>query len=110
MAKRIPKNFSIGDANVYADNTLSPYAKALYGLLCCYSDKNRECFPGIARLAWEMGVDRRTVQRWMRELKDAGIVLRDEDNKGKNTKTVILDSTRKTWKMYDEFMDPTVII
>jgi len=108
MKKRVPKNYCIGDANVFADNTITPSAKALYGLICCYSDEYGLCHPGINRLAWEMGVDSRTVQRWMAELNELGIICRD-DKKGVNIKTKICDAVRVTWKAYDKFVDSMVV-
>lgn len=103
MKKRVPKSYGIIDANVHADRSISPSVKALYGLMCCYADQYGNCHPGIERLAWELAVDPRTVQRWMAKLIEKGIVWRD-DNKGVNKKTVIKDSQRQTWKDYDKFV------
>lgn len=38
-------------------------------------DDGRQCFPSIARLAWKCGYSERAIQRIIRELETAGIVV-----------------------------------
>lgn len=51
-------------------------AVLLYGQLARYAGKNGLCFPGIERLADDLLASGRTIQRWVRELVDAGLLRR----------------------------------
>jgi DNA-binding MarR family transcriptional regulator len=65
--------------NVCADPAITIGAKSLYSLLCCYrNNESNTCNPGIKRLSDELNAGQSTVKRWMKELKDAGIVSRSQ--------------------------------
>ncbi len=51
-------------------------AKVLYGLLCRFSGKDGNCFPRQERLAEELGVTIRTVQRWLCRLQTEQLIRR----------------------------------
>ena len=69
--------FGIVKHEVMSDPDLSPQAKGLYALLCCYANKNRQCFPTKARLADEMDVSFDSIKRYFRELKRKKYLKRD---------------------------------
>lgn len=69
--------FGIVKHDVMSDPDLSPQAKGLYGLLCCYANKKRECYPTKARLADEMNVSFDSIKRYFRELKSKKYLSRD---------------------------------
>src|SRR4051812_31409763 len=53
---------------------ISHGAKIAYAMLLSYAWGKERCFPGQARLAADMGVERKAVIRYLNELKDKGIV------------------------------------
>ena len=61
--------FGIVAYDILTSPEISPQAKGLYSLLACYANKNRTCYPSISRLADELNVSRRTVDRLIKELK-----------------------------------------
>jgi DNA-binding MarR family transcriptional regulator len=69
---------------------LSTGCRALYSVLCSYANINNTCFPGISRLADDLGVTQRQINRYMKELVDKEAIARIE-NPGKSTLTVILE-------------------
>lgn len=75
---------------VLTNPTISPGAKALYSLLCCYKNKQNSCNPGINRLADELNVGYSTIKRWLKELKDAGIIQRSQKEQRSTSETIIL--------------------
>lgn len=64
--------------NVMCDPEISVSAKGLYALLCAHADKDGRCFPSNETLAHELGVEERTIQRLLRELVGADVVVREE--------------------------------
>jgi DNA-binding MarR family transcriptional regulator len=76
---------------VLADPSLSPGAKSLYALLCCYKDSiTNTCNPGINRLSDELNAGHSTIKRWLKELKAAGIITRSQLDQRSTSVTVIL--------------------
>lgn len=75
---------------VLTNPMLSAGAKALYSLLCCYKNQQNICNPGINRLADELNVGHSTVKRWLKELKDAGVIQRSQTDQRATSITVIL--------------------
>jgi len=53
---------------------VKPGPKLLYARLCQYAGKDGKCFPKQQTLAKELGTSVRTVARWMKELKDHGLI------------------------------------
>lgn len=71
------ENFGIIDKRVMTDWEISDTTKAVYALLCCYTDNDTmECFPSQVRLAGELKLGVRTVVRHMAILKKLSIVSR----------------------------------
>ncbi len=61
---------------VIRNPTISPAAKGLYALLWSYADGDCICWPGIERLAQEMGCDERTIRRLAEKLVKAGAITK----------------------------------
>lgn len=62
---------------------VSAGAKLVYSILCRHSGQNGECFPGIARLAKELGFpisqeDSRSIRRHIQELVDFGLIKKEQ--------------------------------
>ena len=75
--KKRKARFGIVDAEVMQDPSLSTTAKALYGLLSTFANKNRVCFPSITHLSELLDVNRRTVERAIRELLEKDYIKKD---------------------------------
>lgn len=71
------KKFGIVIQEVIKDPDLSLKAKGLYSLLCCYANKERECWPKIDTLAEFSGVSRRTIERSLKELENKNYIKRN---------------------------------
>jgi len=69
--------FGIVSYDIITSPEITPQAKGLYSLLACYANKNRTCYPSISRLADELNVSRRTVDRLIRELKTKKAISRN---------------------------------
>ena len=54
---------------------ISPGAKLCYVMLLTYAWQEASCFPGQERLAEDMGVVKRSVVTYMKELQDSGLVV-----------------------------------
>lgn len=78
MSKR--ERYGIVKANVMQDPSLSLTSKAVYGLLCTFANKERECFPTITHLSELLSVSRRTIERAIVELKDKEYVNKEGRN------------------------------
>lgn len=70
------QKYGIVHANVVQDPELSLRAKALYALLCTFLNKERTCYPSIKLLSELAGVNRRTVERIIKELEEKQHVTR----------------------------------
>lgn len=75
---------------ILTDPSISPGAKSLYALLCCYKNKDNECNPGLNRLSDELGIGYSTTKKWLKELKDAGVISRSQEDQRSTSITVIL--------------------
>lgn len=53
---------------------ISNGAKLLYGKLCQHSGKDGNCFPKLRTLAEELGCSQRTIGRYVKELKEYGLI------------------------------------
>ena len=60
------------------DPNLSTTSKAVYALLCTFANKRRECYPSVIHISELLGVDRRTIQRSITELKDKSYVKKEK--------------------------------
>lgn len=72
LEDRRPVQFAMVEKTVLRDPTLSPQAKALYGLLITYGPD--DIFPGHERLAAELATSDRSVRRWLVELREHGLI------------------------------------
>ena len=64
------KYFGIVNKDVMLDPELSIQAKGLYAVLSCYCNKSRQCFPSISTLADYTNKSRRSIDIYIKELKD----------------------------------------
>lgn len=64
------KVFGIVNKNVITDPELSIQAKGLYALLSCYCNPERNCYPSISTLCDLTNKSRRSVDLYIKELKD----------------------------------------
>lgn len=62
---------------------ISHGAKIAYAMLLSYAWGSEKCFPGQARLAADLGVERKAVIRYLQELKDKGIITVTRRGMGK---------------------------
>jgi len=64
-------SFAIIPAPILHDSDLSPRAKLLVGLLYNLTDGNGYCCVSNNYLADDLGMSTRTVQRWLKELRES---------------------------------------
>lgn len=62
--------------NLYQNEELSHRAKTVYMYLHDRSDAAGACWPGVKRIASDLKLSRRTVQRALGDLEQAGLVSR----------------------------------
>ncbi len=65
-------------------------AKLCYAMLLSYAWQENRCFPGQERLADDLGVERKAVIRYLKELKDGGAVRVQRRGMGKTNVYVIV--------------------
>lgn len=70
---------------------LSHGAKICYGRLARYAGKDGICFPRIKTLAAEIGVKRRAVDGYLKELRDFGLIQSERRGLNKSNKYFFLD-------------------
>jgi hypothetical protein len=78
---------------VYADKTLAPGARILWGIVRRLGHKTGQCFASDGRLAEEMAVSERQVRRYCRQLVKAGL-MRETPEPGRVTVRELLWHTR----------------
>jgi hypothetical protein len=71
------KRFGIVSHTVMTNPDLSLQAKAIYGILSTFANKDRLCYPSIGYLADLANVSCRTVDRKIQELKNKGCIKRE---------------------------------
>jgi hypothetical protein len=76
---------------VMQDTRLSVGGRLTYAFLLMYAWQEKSCFPGQARVAKEMGVSERQLQRYLYELRDAGWIAVERKDKRYNNTYIILD-------------------
>lgn len=74
LDKTLKQGFSQIPRIVLKAQGLSLQAKTIYALLLDYAWQKGSCFPGQIRLARDLGIHRNTVQKYLTELKDFGLV------------------------------------
>ncbi|MCL6447590.1 MAG: helix-turn-helix domain-containing protein [Armatimonadetes bacterium] len=90
---------------VIRNPTISPAAKGLYALLWSYADGDCICWPGIERLAQEMGCDERTIRRLAEKLVKAGAITKKR--RGKTLTNLYFLSDRTEMSSHKEESDRT---
>lgn len=63
---------------IYADERLTHRARAVYMYLRDRADADGKCWPGVKRIASDLHLSRRTAQRALADLEQAGYIKRDE--------------------------------
>jgi hypothetical protein len=69
---------------VLESKKISPGAKLTYAMLLKYAWQNDFCFPGQERLAEDMGVGKRSVVTYIRELEDQKFIGVKRQGQGKS--------------------------
>jgi len=80
---------------VLRDRSLSLGARLIYTMLLSYAWQEKRCFPGQSRLAADLGVDERSVRRYLVELRESGYVDWKQRGLGKTNIYYILDITKR---------------
>ncbi len=71
------KRFGIVNYNIMTDPDISIQSKGLYGILCCYANKSRSCYPSINTLADISNKSTTQISTYIRELKDKKYIKRN---------------------------------
>lgn len=66
---------------IYADSSMPHRAKAVYMYLRDRMNNERQCWPGIQRIASDLRLSRSTVKRALKELERSGYLLRERRNR-----------------------------
>jgi len=74
LDKTLKQGFSQIPRIVLKAQGLSLQSKTIYALLLDYAWQKGSCFPGQTRLSKDLGVHRNTVQKYLTELKDFGLI------------------------------------
>ncbi len=103
LDKTLKAGFASMPRIVLRNPELSRNSKAAYSLLLDYAWQTGSCFPGQERLAKDLGVSVRTIQRDLEELKNFGLI--DWKQRGKNRTNIYsilsLDFLSDTTEMSD---------
>ena len=75
---------------ILRSKTLTPEAKVIYALLVSYKGHSEKAFPGQARLAQDLNASLDTVQRRLRELKEAKLVKQHRRGLGRTNEYELL--------------------
>lgn len=106
MSENVNNNGKFSAFNkVIRNPTISPAAKGLYALLWSYADGDCTCWPGIERLAQEMGCDERTIRRLAEKLVKAGAITKKR--RGKTLTNLYFLSDRTEMSNHKEESDRT---
>lgn len=77
LDKTLKQGFTQIPRTVLKASNLSMQAKTVYTLLLDYAWQKGKCFPGQTRMAKDLGVHRNTIQRYLTELKEYGLIRWD---------------------------------
>jgi biotin operon repressor len=83
---------------VMRDKTLSIGARMTYAFLLMYAWQEGSCFAGQKKLAEELGVSERQLQRYIYELRDTNYIEIERKDKRYNNTYIILDR-KKPFKL-----------
>lgn len=73
--------------SIYADDNITHRARAVYMYLRDRSDAEGKCWPGVKRIAADIHLSPRTVQRALSDLERAGYVTRKERRRDNGSRT-----------------------
>jgi hypothetical protein len=76
---------------VLKDKHLSLGARLTYGFLLMYAWQEGSCFAGQKKMADDMGISDRQLQRYLYELRDAGYIGIERQDKRYNNTYIIVD-------------------
>jgi hypothetical protein len=76
---------------VLKDRQLSVGARLTYGFLLMYGWQEGSCFAGQKKMAADMGVSDRQLQRYLYELRDTGYIAIERRDKRYNNTYIIVD-------------------
>jgi hypothetical protein len=81
---------------VMRDINLPPLSKSIYAYLCSFAGEKRMAFPGVNLMAHELGLNKNTITKYLKPLKQAGyIVVKPKKEQGKfrgNIYYIIIES------------------
>ncbi len=77
MIETKKKRYGIVTAEVMRDPDLSVTSKAVYALICTFANKEKQCFPSIVTLGELLSVNRRTIERSIKELKEKQYIIKE---------------------------------
>ena len=87
---RLSNKYGLVSNTVMRDPDVSLRAKGLYSYLATYADSNNELHVGIDKMAAENGMTQSSVKRFLKELKDKGIIRRIKRGKDTSYKTILI--------------------
>jgi len=97
------KGFTMVDNIVLDDNEISVQARFLYAQLLKYAFNKEKCFPKQKDLAEICNSSVRTIQNWLKELVDYGLIetkeRRDSKTKRRMTNLYIIKDVNKVYKL-----------
>jgi DNA-binding MarR family transcriptional regulator len=73
--------------SVYSAQELPHRARAVYMYLRDRADAEGKCWPGVKRIAADLCLSRRTTQRALSDLENAGLLLRDSRYRENGSRT-----------------------
>ena len=76
---------------VMRDKKLSMGARLTYAFLLMYAWQEGSCFAGQKKMAEDMGISERQLQRYLYELRDTSYIRVDRQDKRYNNTYIILD-------------------
>ena len=77
MNKETPTFYAIMPAAIRYDNDLTPNAKILYAEITALTQTNGVCWASDNYFMNLYGVERQTIQRWLKSLEDKGYICRE---------------------------------
>lgn len=78
--KRVEREYFITENKIF-ELDIDKHAKLLYCALCRYADNNGQAFPSMRRLAKDCSVSKTTVDKYLKELVDKGLIEKLESDK-----------------------------
>lgn len=67
---------------IMRNKSITPEAKAIYAYLCSFAGSGNTCYPGVELMRSELGMGADRFYKHMRQLVDAGVVIKDQERQG----------------------------